>query len=81
MNKSFIIERDVLTSTWVKQKFTVDAIDKPSAINLVRRAPKEDIYSMFEHTSEILLETEAEICNQINIDNCYEIPHQPKLNL
>ena len=53
MNKSFIVERDVLTQVWVKQKFTVDAEDKDAAINKIRRAPREDVYCMFEHTSEI----------------------------
>jgi hypothetical protein len=81
MIKSFIVERDVLTQVWVKQKFTVEAEDKTSAINLIRRTPKEDVYSMFEHTSEVLMDTEQEISSHINVDNCYEIPHQPKLNL
>ena len=81
MNKSFIVERDVLTQVWVKQKFTVDAEDKDAAINKIRRAPREEVYCIFEHTSEIQIDTELELNSYINVDNCYEIPRQPKLNL
>jgi hypothetical protein len=81
MNKSFIVERDVLTQVWVKQKFTVEAENRDDAVNKIRRTPREDVYSMFEHTSEIMLDTELELNSHINVDKCYEIPHQPKLNL
>ena len=81
MNKSFIIERDVLTQVWVKQKFTIDAEDLASAVNKLRRTPKEEVYDLYDCDSEILHETEQELNNHININNCYEIPHQSKLNL
>jgi hypothetical protein len=81
MNKSFIVERDVLTQVWVKQKFTVEAEDLTSAVNKIRRTPKETVYNVFPCTEEKLYDTELELNNHINVDNCYEIPHQPKLTL
>ena len=81
MNKSFIVERDVLTQVWVKQKFTVDAEDLTSAINKIRRTPRDEVYDRYHHESEVLYDTELELNNHISIDKCYEIPHQPKLNL
>jgi len=81
MNKSFIVERDVLTQFWVKQKFNVEAEDLPSAVNKIRRADKALVYEEFSHTSEIMINNPKEIGSQINVDNCYEIPHQSKLNL
>ena len=81
MNKTFIVERDVLVQVWQKQKFTVDAENLTSAINLIRRTPKEEIYDKFPNTVENLLETEQEVSSQINVDKCYEIPTQKKLEL
>jgi len=81
MNKSFIIERDALTQVWEKQKFTVEAEDLTTAINKVRRTPKEELYKTFKFELETLQNTEKELSSQINVDKCYEIPYQPKLNL
>jgi DNA-binding winged helix-turn-helix (wHTH) protein len=81
MNKSFIVERDVLIQIWAKQKITVDAADLTSAVNRVRRMPKEDIYDEFPVVEDIIWDTREDVNSQINIDKCYEIPHQPKLNL
>ena len=82
MNRTFIVERDVLVQVWQKQRFEIEAEDKTSAINLLRRTPKEEVYDKFSNVIiETLLETEIELSSQINIDNCYEIPVQKKLDL
>lgn len=81
MNRAFIVERDVLVQVWQKQKFEVNAEDLTSAINLIRRTPKEEVYDKFPNTFENMLDTKVEISSQINIDNCYEIPVQKKLDL
>ena len=80
MIKAFEIERSVLMQVWQKQKFKVHAKDISSAINLLRRTPKEKVYSKFDNIVETVWDTKVEVGSQFNIEKRKAIPMQGKLD-
>lgn len=80
MNKSFVVERNVLIQVWKKQKIRVENVnDLGEAITKVRKCKEEKICNRFNIDTKILQETEQIISSEINTSNCYEIPNQEKL--
>lgn len=82
MNKAYIIERDVLTEVWVRQKFTIEAPDEKAAIDILKKVPEDKIYvheSIINANEETLDNTKRIISSQINIDKITSYPYQPKL--
>lgn len=83
MNKAYIIERDVLTEVWVRQKFNIEAPNEKAAIDILKKIPEDKVCtheSIISVNEEILNNTKRIITSQINVDNITSYPYQPKIN-
>ena len=82
MNKAYIIERDVLTEVWVRQKFTIEASNEKAAIDILKKVPEDKLYthdSIISANEETLDITKRVISSQINVNKITSYPYQPKL--
>jgi hypothetical protein len=82
MNKAYIIERDVLTEVWVRQKFTIEAPNEKAAIDILKKVPEDKVCtheSIISIDEEILNNTKRVISSQISVDKITSYPYQPKL--
>ena len=82
MNKTYIIERDVLTEVWVRQKFTIEAPNEKVAVDILKKLPDNitnDHDNIIEIECETLRNTSRIITSQINVNKIISHPHQPKL--
>lgn len=78
--KTFLVERDILTKVWVKEHFKVEGNDLADAINKFKSTPEGEKYN-FENSNITMYDTERILESDINLNNCYEIPTQGKLEI
>ena len=82
MNKSYIIERDVLTEVWVRHKFTIEAPNEKVAVDILEKLP-DDVTNghdnIIEVECETLQNTSRIITSGINVNKIISHSHQPKL--